>query len=72
MDTTYQTMPSLRSIFDGAKSFGLSDDEVWRMANESMQAAGADATVSDYLDELAGALARSILHKERRAFPKRR
>jgi hypothetical protein len=65
-------MPSLQAIFDGAKSFGLSDDEVWRMVNESMHAAGADATVSAYLDELTGSLARSILHKERSALPKRR
>jgi hypothetical protein len=72
MDTTYQTMPSLQAIFDGARSFGLNDDEIWRMVNESMQAAGAEATVSEYLDELTGALAQSILHKERRAFPKRR
>jgi len=65
-------MPSLQAIFDGAKSFGLSDDEVVRIANDSMHTAGAEATVSEYLDELTATLARSILHKERRAFPKRR
>jgi hypothetical protein len=65
-------MPSLHAVFDGAKSFGLSDDEMWRTADDCMHAAGADATVSEYLDELTAALARSILHKERRAFPKRR
>jgi hypothetical protein len=67
MDTTYQTMPSLQAIFDGAKSFGLSDDDVLRMANDSMEAAGADATVSEYLDELIASLARMILLKHRQA-----
>jgi hypothetical protein len=60
-------MPSLQAIFDGAKSFGLSDDDVLRMANDSMEAAGADATVSEYLDELIASLARMILLKHRQA-----
>ena len=66
MDTTYQTIPSLQAIFDGAKSFGLSDSEVWRMVNESMRAAGGDATLAEYLDGLTAALARGIVQKERR------
>ena len=72
METTYQTMPSLQAIFDGAKAFGLSDREVWQTVNRAMYAAGPDATVSEYLEELTGALARGILHEERRGLPKRR
>jgi hypothetical protein len=67
MNTGYETQPSLQAVFEGAKTFGLTEDEVWRMFNRCLDEAGHDATVSEYLDELAGALASLILAKERRA-----
>jgi hypothetical protein len=66
MDTDYALMPPLQAIFDAAKHFGLTDDEVWQTLNESLCGAGNDATVREYLEELAGALARRILSKQRR------
>jgi hypothetical protein len=72
MDSEYTTMPPLQAIFDGAKRFGLTDEEVWRTVNESLYQVGRDATVPEYLDELTEALARRILSKERRIHSKRR
>jgi len=66
LDPSYRAMPPLQAIFDGAKQFGLTDEEVWQTINESQDGAGADATVPEYIDELAGALARRILSKARR------
>jgi hypothetical protein len=56
----------LQELFEGAKGFGLNDDEIWRTVNESQHWAGPDATIPEYLDELAGALAHRIVIKERR------
>jgi hypothetical protein len=66
MDPEYSAIPPLQAIFDGAKHFGLTDEEVWQTVNESLYQVGPDATVPEYLDELTGALARRILCKERR------
>jgi hypothetical protein len=55
-----------QTIFESAKGFGLSDQEIWRVFNESQYWAGPDATVPEYLDELSGALAHRIVIKERR------
>ena len=62
----YPAAPTLQEIFEGAKGFGLCDEEIWRAANESQYCAGPEATVPEYLDELAGALAHRIVIKERR------
>jgi hypothetical protein len=67
MDNGYYAIPRLQAVFDGAKRFGLSDEEVWRAFDESLDETGADVSVAEYLDELAGELARRILHKQRRA-----
>jgi hypothetical protein len=67
MDFDYPGAPTLQEIFEGAKDFGLTEDEIWRTVNQSQQWAGPDATVPEYLDELAGALAHRIVIKERRA-----
>jgi hypothetical protein len=67
MDTDYYAIPRLEAVFDGAKRFGLSDQEVWRAFDDSLDETGADASMSEYLDELTGELARRILHKQRRA-----
>jgi hypothetical protein len=72
MDPEYTAIPSLQAIFDGAKRFGLTDEEVWQTVNESLYQVGRDATVPEYLDELTEALARRILSKERRIHSKRR
>jgi hypothetical protein len=66
MEFDIPTAPTLQEIFEGAKGFGLSEDEIWRIVNESQHWAGPDATVAEYLDELAGALAHRIVIKERR------
>ena len=42
------------------------DEEIWRTVSEAQHWAGPDATVPEYLDELAGALAHRIVIKERR------
>jgi hypothetical protein len=66
MDYEYPAAPTLQEIFEGAKGFGLPDEEIWRTVNEAQHWAGPDATVPEYLDELAGALAHRIVIKERR------
>jgi hypothetical protein len=65
-DITHQAIPSLQATFDSAKRFGLTDDEIWRVVDDSLREAGGDAAVSEYLHELTGALARLLLAKERR------
>jgi hypothetical protein len=67
MDFDYPAAPTLQGIFEGARDFGLRDDEIWRTANQAQHWTGPDATVPEYLDELAGALAHRIVIKERRA-----
>jgi hypothetical protein len=51
----------LQAIFDAAKHFGLTEDEVWQAVNECFRDAEFDSTVGDCLDELVIALARRIL-----------
>jgi hypothetical protein len=67
MDTGYAVMPPLQAIYDAAKRFGLTDDEVWHTLDDSVSAVGYDATVGECLDDLTAALARRILAKERGA-----
>jgi hypothetical protein len=50
----------LHAIFDAAKHFGLTDDEVWEALNECFSEDG-DSTVGECLDELISALARRIV-----------
>jgi hypothetical protein len=66
MDYDYPAAPTLQEIFEGAKGFGLRDEEIWRTVSEAQHWAGPEATVPEYLDELAGALAQRIVIKERR------
>jgi hypothetical protein len=51
----------LQAIFEGAQSFGLSEEETWRTADGVLYAVGTEATVSEYLEVLTGALARGIV-----------
>ena len=67
MDYDYPAAPTLQEIFEGAKGFGLRDEEIWRTVSEAQRWAGPEATVPEYLDELAGALAQRIVIKERRS-----
>jgi hypothetical protein len=62
----------LQAIFEGAKSFGLSEEDAWRTLDEVLLEVGPDATVSEYLDELTGAMARGILSTARQTAPKQR
>jgi hypothetical protein len=57
-------VPSLHAVLDGAKSFGLTDAEAWRVMDQCLNEAGEYATVAEYLDELTDALAREILAKQ--------
>ena len=58
-------LPTLQAMFGAAIQFGLTDEEVWETADRAMSEFGEDASVPECLDELAGALARSILSKQR-------
>ena len=58
-------IPPLRAVFEGARRFGLTEQETWCDVDASLSVVGSDATISEYLDELAGALARRILSKQR-------
>jgi ABC-type Mn2+/Zn2+ transport system ATPase subunit len=57
--------PLLQAIFEGAKRFGLSEEEAWWAIDECLSEVGMDAMISEYLDELTGALAQRILSKQR-------
>jgi hypothetical protein len=61
MEIDHPGTPSLQAIFHSARSFGLSDDEVWRAFDEML---GDD--LPERLDELGAELARRILAKVRR------
>lgn len=65
MYSDHARIPPLRAIFEAAKRFGLTEDEVWRAVDESLYEAGRDATLSEYLEDLTGALAERILTKQR-------
>jgi hypothetical protein len=61
MSSQHAPTAPLQAIFDAAKQFGLTDDEVWQAVNECFRDAEFDSTVGDCLDELVIALARRIL-----------
>jgi hypothetical protein len=65
--TTGNVSGVLRALFNNATCFGLSDEATWRAMDDALVAVGREATVSEYLDELAGRLARGILVNERDA-----
>jgi hypothetical protein len=58
---------TLQAIFQSARRFGLSEEEAWRALDETLLLVGGDATVSEYVDELATTLARRIIVSERDA-----
>jgi hypothetical protein len=65
-------MAGLQAIFQGARSFGLSEEDAWRMADDVLYALGTDVTVAEYLEVLTGALARGILDTARQTPPSER
>ena len=60
MSTDHVPTVPLHAIFDAAKHFGLTEDEVWDALNECFRGVD-DSTVGDCLDELIVELARRIL-----------
>jgi hypothetical protein len=75
---SYDDTPTagLQAIFEGARSFGLSEEHAWRTADDVLYALGTDVTVAEYLEVFTGALARGIVDtaqhtasKERRPAP---
>ena len=66
METSAAVTAPVRAGFDAARSFGLTDDEIWATVEAVVSAAGPEVTVGECLEELTAALARGILAKERR------
>ena len=62
----------LQAIFEGARSFGLSEEDAWRTADDVLYALGTDVTVAEYLEVLTGALARGIIDTVRQTAPRER
>jgi len=65
MDFDRATVTPLQSVFDSARSFGLTAEEVMRTFDQAFWIVGEDGCVGDYLDQLNSALARRILDKQR-------
>ena len=72
MDTDYAPPPALQAMCASARQFGLTDQEVWRTLDHSLVAVGPNATVSEYLDELSGALAGAVLSSGRNSATRER
>jgi hypothetical protein len=70
MGPDYHEVPPPHAVFDGAKQFGLNDGEVLQAVNDCLYEVGTDASVAEFLDELTGGLARSILSKQQRTLSK--
>jgi uncharacterized membrane protein YebE (DUF533 family) len=71
MYSDHTPIMGLQAIFEGAKSFGLSDKEAWQAVDDSLHEVGTDATVADYLHELTATLAHRILSTARDSTPSR-
>ena len=65
MHSNSATATPVRAVFEAARQFGLTDDDVLNTLDETLWTVSEDATVSEYLDELNGKLARRILIRER-------
>lgn len=66
MHPDHPAISPLHSIFDSARHFGLSEQQVWRTVDDSFREVGDDTTVLEYLDDLAAALAHDVLSVARR------
>jgi|RhiMetdeSRZDD1v2_1073273.scaffolds.fasta_scaffold00931_7 hypothetical protein len=58
---------TLTAMLDAAVDFGLTRDEARGTFHQALADPRREATVAGYLDRIAGALAREILIKQRRA-----
>jgi hypothetical protein len=65
MNGHHISLPRLQAMFAAAEQFGLNEEDLRQAADLTLTAIGDDATVPEYFDELAGALARRILAKQR-------
>jgi hypothetical protein len=57
----------LSATFNSSRCFGLSEEAAWDAVDDALVTVGREATVSEFLDKLAGTLARRILVNEREA-----
>jgi hypothetical protein len=65
-------VPSLAGTVTAARSFGLTEVEVWQAVDESLGRAADDDSLDDSIDDLAAALARRILARTRASVADRR
>ena len=65
VDHDHSTLPSLRAVYDGARHFGLSDEQAWEAIDDALSDVGPDASVADCFEAVSGALARRILAAQR-------
>jgi hypothetical protein len=49
-----------------AQKFGLTPEEAWRTLDAALAGLRYQSTAAEYIDEIAGAFARTILAKQRR------
>ena len=57
---------TVAAMLDAAVDFGLTPEEARHTLHQAMTDPRREASVVDYLDRIAGALARKILAKQRR------
>jgi hypothetical protein len=68
---TYTAMPTLRRMLEAAQDFGLTAEEARRTLDAALVGSRSESAVARNLDEVAGALAREILAKQRRLLRER-
>jgi len=64
--TAHTDAAAAQQMLDAAVLFGLTREEAWLAFNDALADALTDVDSPEYLDEVAGALAREILAKQRR------
>jgi hypothetical protein len=67
MNGHHVSLPRIQAMFAAAEQFGLSEEELRQAADLTLATIKDDATVPEYFDELAGALARRIIAKRQQA-----
>ena len=66
MGPDFHEAPPPHAVFEGARQFGLTNGEILDAVNACLYEVGSDASVAEFIDELTGGLAHSILLKEQR------
>jgi hypothetical protein len=69
--TTQNDSATAHQMLDAAVVFGLTREEAWLTFNDALADALVELDSPEYLDEVAAALARAILAKERRIIRER-